>query len=114
MSAECNPQDAKSLPFPHPYGNLQFIILISGHERPPALHPLLLEDGDHGQLCLVCHHLQAALFRCLGSPGEAVKVQLDGPWQEKGEHRCWHPQNTESLAGGGLGQHLLPWRATLN
>lgn len=40
----CGSQGRKSPPSPHPYGDLQLVILIPGHKWPPALHPLLLED----------------------------------------------------------------------
>lgn len=57
---------------------LHLIVFIAGHERPPALHPLLLEDGDGGKLLLVADHVQGTLLGRLGSAREPIQVQLDG------------------------------------
>lgn len=60
------------------YRQLNLIVLIPGHKRPPALHPLLLEDGNGGKLVLVFDHVEGTLLGRLGSAREPVQVQLDG------------------------------------
>lgn len=62
---------------------LKLIVFIPGHERPPAFDSLLLEDGHHGHLCLICHHLESALFGSLSTTGETVKVEFDCTLVEK-------------------------------
>lgn len=64
---------------------LKLIIFISSHERPPAFDSLLLEDGHHGHLCLICHHLNGALFGSLSTAWESVEVELDCTLGEKNE-----------------------------
>lgn len=56
---------------------LKLILFVSGHKRPPAFDPLLLEDGHHGHLSFVGHHLDGALLGSLCSTREAVQVELD-------------------------------------
>lgn len=51
---------------------LHLIVLVSGHKRPPALHPLLFEDGDGGKLLLMSDHIQGTLLGRLGSAREPI------------------------------------------
>ncbi len=55
----------------------KLVLFISGHKRPPAFDPLLFEDGDHGHLCFICHHLDGALLGSLCTTGKTVQVQLN-------------------------------------
>lgn len=61
----------------------KLVVFISGHERPPAFDSLLLKDGHHRHLCLICHHLDGALFGGLSATWETVKVELDCTLVEK-------------------------------
>ncbi len=51
---------------------LHLIVLITGYKRPPALDPLLFEDGDGGQLLLVSDHVKGTLLGRLGATGKPV------------------------------------------
>lgn len=73
---------------------LHLIVLVAGHERPPALDPLLLEDGDGGKLLLIPDHIQGTLLGRLGSARESVQVQLD--------RACARTRSGESALSRGL------------
>lgn len=59
------------------YRELNLVVLIPRHKRPPALHPLLLEDGNGWKLVLVFDHVEGTLLGRLGSAREPIEVQLD-------------------------------------
>lgn len=59
------------------YRELELVLFISGHKWPPAFDPLLFEDGDHGHLSFICHHINAALLGGLRTTWETVQVQLN-------------------------------------
>lgn len=59
------------------YRELELVLFIPGHKWPPAFDPLLFEDGDHGHLSFICHHLNAALLGGLRATRETVQVQLN-------------------------------------
>lgn len=54
------------------YRELHLIVLISGYKRPPALDPLLFEDGNGGQVLLISDHAKGALLGCLGTTREPI------------------------------------------
>lgn len=54
------------------YRELHLVVLISGHEWPPAFDPLLFEDGNGGQLVLISDHVKGTLLGRLGATREPV------------------------------------------
>lgn len=82
---------------------LKLIVFIPGHERPPAFDSLLLEDGHHGHLCLICHHLDGALFGSLSATGETVQVELNCTLiqKQKFDYSNW--------LSGGTGYNGILW-----
>lgn len=54
------------------YRELHLVVFVTGHERPPALHPLLFEDRDGGKLLLMSDHIQGTLLGRLGPAREPI------------------------------------------
>lgn len=63
---------SKSAARPSTYRELHLVVLVAGHEWPPALDPLLFEDGDGGKLLLFSDHIQGTLLGCLGPARKPV------------------------------------------
>lgn len=70
------------LSFTVTYREFKLIFFISGHKWPPAFDPLLFEDGDHGHLSFICHHLNGALLGSLSTTRETVQVQLNRTYED--------------------------------
>lgn len=68
-----------TLLFPLTHREFKLVLFISSHKWPPAFDPLLFEDGDHGHLCFVRHHLDGALLGGLRAAWETIQVQLNCP-----------------------------------
>lgn len=55
------------------------LIVVLHVEGPPALDPLLFEDGHHRHRAVVLEQRQRAQFGGLGAAGEPVQVQRNLP-----------------------------------
>ena len=54
---------------------LHLLALVLDMEGPPALHPLVLEEGHVWHRVVILQHGQSALFGGLGTTREAVQVK---------------------------------------